>query len=339
MNKALSKKAFSLVELLVSIAIFSLLILLLLQVTNAVSAQWVGGQARIDRRSNGRAILDFMARELQLAQLATSGPQQVDFATTPPTYSTQTFQFIASIKAKQNDANPTFIPQEYLNPHALFWQAPDARITTRGRMSEIGYFVKWVNQKAVLVRFQADPADPANPDNLNPNFLIYDRDTSAEKNSVNWLAKSVIDAVAPADGPADRGWFAENVIGLWIRALDERGRPITKDNSSSPTDLEYQFDSRRGYRDADNVGHGPPALPPVIEVAIVLLDNASAQRIEAGDPLVIQGLVTTNSMDPAKMMDPAGSGDGVASFVASLPVRIRPGARIYSTKIQIPAAK
>ncbi len=337
MSKVPRSRGFTLVELMVSIGILSFLVLLLMGITNAVSSHWVEGQSRNERRGNGRAILDFMARELQLAQLATSGPERIDYATTPPTYSTQTFQFVASVAASQSSANPTFIPDEYLNPHALFWQAADARVTTRGRISEIGYFVKWNGDKPVLVRFQADPADPNDTANLNLNFKIFDRDQS--NNPVNWLEKSVIDAVAPASSPAERGWFAEGVIGLWVRSLDDQGRAISTDNSSSPATVKYQFDSRRGYRDAAGVGHGPPALPSAIEIALVLVDARTAQRFQNGDASIVQGLARANSSDPANMMAPAGSGDGVASFVQDLPPRIRQGARIYSTTIQIPASK
>ncbi len=77
---------FTLVELLVAVAILSILSLLLMVILNQVSAGWSLVQSQIDARQNGRAILTLMASDLRPAALPTdrTNTNNLQFVVDPP---------------------------------------------------------------------------------------------------------------------------------------------------------------------------------------------------------------------------------------------------------------
>ena len=243
-------RAFTLVELLVSTAILSVLLVTLAQTASTVANIWTSGNNRAERRQSGRALVDFVARELKGAAL----PSNLGATTDRPN-----LQFLM---------NPPSVPGAFRNPHALFWQAPIATDTSKGNMAEVGYFVKWVGNRAMLCRFFQNPTDP--------HYFVY---TASRQD--NWINAQVINDAAPADNAtvtggqpnAYRGLFAENVVGFWTRCLDLKGKALV----NTPT---LGFDSRLSYKTTDSTGAqvtvAAPALPSSVEVSLVLLDSRSA---------------------------------------------------------------
>jgi len=253
-------RGFSLVELLVSAAIFTLLLLVLQQILAGSSSAWKLGEARKERMQNARAITDFIALDLESALLPLNRSD------------TGNLQFIV---------NPDGIPAAFKNRDAFFWQAPRATDTVLGEVALLGYFVKWdtanpANPRALLCRFFANYGErEASAITANPNFRLYSQPS-------DWLDASVLQAVAPADAASGyRGLFAENVLGLWVATLDSAGAPVTA--SGQP------FDSRTGYEDS-LLGTLPAcALPSAVEVSVALLDARSAARIT---PALQSALIT-----------------------------------------------
>ena len=328
---------FTLVEILVATAILSLLAGMLMTVANQVGTAWRDGQSQNERRSTGRALLDFMAAEVQQASVGITQPEVIDFKTSPPTYSSLSTHFVASLPAligATGTSYPTTTANgssTYLNPHALFWQAPIARNPAGGALASVGYFVRWVGTEARLCRLQVDAADTA-------NFRVLR--TPRE----NWLNNTILDNLAPASAPTYQGWFGDNVIGLWVRPLDAWGRPIQYEaETSTPQKINngYGFDSRRGYvsngpdgtyGNSDDVKVAGPALPPAVEIAIVTIDSTSARRITTSDVTAIRNLAAAKASDPARMWDAT---DGIPGFITQLPVGLQRTARSYSTTVYL----
>ncbi|QIF00278.1 type II secretion system protein [Roseimicrobium sp. ORNL1] len=241
---------FTLVELLVSTAVLGLLLVFLAQVSNVVAKTWTDSQGRAERRQNGRALVDFIARDLRGAALPVNSG-------TPRTV--PNLQFVLN--------PPTVEPQDR-NPSALFWQAPVGTATAMGDMAVLGYLVRWDGSgpypRAALCRVFLNPGDP--------NHRIY-----LPGHVDSWIDSAVLDAAAPGTRVSGyRGLFAENVIGFWAKCLDVKGNVVTNVTGGG-------FSSRQDYTGRDGssavVTYKAPVLPTSVEVSIVLLDSRSASRI------------------------------------------------------------
>lgn len=245
-----SRTGFTLVELLVSTAVLGLLLVFLAQVANVVAKTWTDSQGRAERRQNGRALVDFIARDLRGAALPVNSG-------TPRTV--PNLQFVL---------NPPTVEARDRNPSALFWQAPVGTTTAMGDMAVLGYLVRWDDSgsypRAMLCRLFLNPGDPLH--------RIY---TPGHVDS--WVDSQMLDAATPGTRASGyRGLFADNVIGFWAKCLDVKGNVVT-----NLTDRG--FSSRQDYsgRDGSNavVTYKAPVLPTSVEISIVLLDSRAASRI------------------------------------------------------------
>ncbi len=266
--------AFTLVELLVSMALLIMLVGMLAQMMNQASAIWNIGEANKERMQDVRAVTEFMASELRTALLPVNRPTQTGL------------QFVV---------NPTSLSGDtYKNRDSVFWQAPCATDQSSGDVAEIGYFVKWDTEKdsprPVLCRFFVNPTDKS-------NFLIYSK-------PADWLNTGIIESVAPATKQFDyNGLFAENVLGLWVDCLDPFTESIDK--------VDHKFDSRKGYTEiTSKVVHSPCALPAAIDLGLVMLDSRSARRLTSN----LKSKITTLAKQSSSAKDFVTEAQKDASF-------------------------
>lgn len=264
----LRRGAFTLPELLVSMAILSLLVVMLSQMVNQAATAWARGESNKERMQDARAVVEFMSNELQSALL-------------PVNRSTQTsLQFVI---------NPTAITAgTFNNRDSVFWQTPQATEQTQGDVAEVGYFVRWdttsvpANPRPILCRFFVNPDDVT-------NFKIY-------SDPAKWLSDQILRDVAPGTKPDYKGLFAENVLGLWVTPLDPTGQPITLDATGASI---TGFDSRKGYKYTDSSGttqtQAACSLPAAIDLGLVTLDSRSAKRITTDLQTQIQALASTST--------------------------------------------
>lgn len=313
-------RAFTLIEMLSAIAVLVMLSAFLFSMLNETSKIWQRAQSQIGPRQNGRAILDYMARDLRcLAQTSDR----------------------TSKTGLQLLVNPSTISSSYLNPGAIFWQAPLATVTTSGKLAEIGYFIRWdkttpSNPKAILCRFLVNPSDTS-------NYLIY-------TNPTEWLSNALLDTVAPGTQnvatPANsfKGWFADNVIGLWVRPLywnpqTKNWAPIIQHGSAGTPYSNYAYDSRLGYSysyggstflksgyvdTATSTDCILNTIPGAIEIVIVMLDATAAKMLTS--------VPAYNVTSPPTI---ASFWSDINSFVNNLPSSLRSSARVYSSIVQL----
>lgn len=327
-----SRRAFTLVELLAAIAVFSLLLVVLFSITENVGTAWVRGEGQMEKRRNSRVLLNLITSDLKSALV----PRAHDFNS-----GSSNLQFVLN--------PPIGLPEDILNPSALFWQAPVGSGTRFGELAEVGYFVKYNASPANgATRFQLcrffvpssvnDPAAPLDPERAtrNPDFLIYDR-----ANRFAWLREDILRKYTDATAPAYRGLFAENIIGFWVRCLDPEGQPITQTASYTKTDGSRvdssaypanTYDSAQGYRYRNASGQvvdvPPPALPHSVQVSIVLLDSRAAANLTAAEADTIrQGYSAVR--DAATL----------SAFVANLPLSVRSSAWEFSARIHLANAQ
>lgn len=303
-------RAFTLIELLVASAIAVMLMVLVLTVMGRTSAIWQDVFARTSSRQSARAALDFMGRELEGARL--------------PVYRARTAN--TNELGLQFLLTPSTIAAEYLNPHAIFFQAPISASNPDGDIGIVGYFVYW------------DMTDPAHPNPQlrrlavgadSPDFKVY-------SDPGNWLDDALVKSLAvPATDAPLRGWFVDGVLALFVRAIDMEGNPISY-YSSPPTLLAsaaavgptYEYDSRRGYRiPSPNPARTilPPVLPRSLEVALVVVSPRAVGRIT-------KKLVPTSGF-----VNPANFWTDIRTFIDGLPANVKSDVRLYSTRIPLPA--
>ena len=296
------QRGFTLLEMMVAMTILVFLVSFLALMSGQMQSFYLSGVAHDERRSQGRALIQVIARELQMASIPPSGPM---FAAGPGV------QFIASVPtAAATTTDPTGVASAYMNPHAIFWQAPIAADQTMGNLAIVGYFVQWSSAKAQLCRLYVPPSDTT-------NYLLY---SLSAGNPQNWL--SVIPTAAPATAAKNyKGWFADNVISFWARCLDSTGQPISQTAAGVKIDGGYGFDSRQGYIDSANVIHPAPALPPFVEIALVTIDQATASRLTAS--------VAATTTTPDKFWT------DITTFTGSLPANVQAGAEVYSTRVPL----
>jgi prepilin-type N-terminal cleavage/methylation domain-containing protein len=187
--RSVRKAGFTLVEILVAVAILTIFGLTLCSLFSESTSIWIRGQNENDYRNRARAALNYIKRDLQVANLAANQPSlagspTLELMTDPP----GTVGF----------------------PDSFFWQAPIATDDrSEGDMAEVGYFVRWINGRGTLCRFFVNPSDPA-------SYKVYSGSPG------QWISQAFLDQVAPGTSASlYRGLFLNDIVGLWIQVFPD----------------------------------------------------------------------------------------------------------------------
>jgi prepilin-type N-terminal cleavage/methylation domain-containing protein len=346
-NSRETRGGFTVVELMVSIAILTVLVAMLAGIFHQVSTTWRLGEGNIERRRGARALTDYIGVELQGAMLPAEGG-----AVAP---GKNNLQFLINPPAGQ-------VPDECRNADAIFWQAPLATETSFGEIAEIGYFVRWIApgieaqkrgataSRPALCRFfvnpsvvETDPGTNAPKISRNKNYLIYTGSDPAA-----WLSPALLNEVASAKAPTYAGLFEENVLGLWIRAYGlgtdsadkTKAQELPRTFYSLPktsTDTNVGYVYKRPYTDLT----GKPAtkderfyLPARVQISIVQIDSHHVARLDPVASTVKALARLTTVRDAAEFMDQLRKNTSDKRLAALLP-----GLRIYATEVNLQNAR
>jgi len=313
------KNAFTLVELLVAMSIFSLLLVILLLMLGEVNRAWVAGERRVESFQNGRAVLELIAREL--AQAAIS--DKLQFVQDP--------NIAAGV--------PTLVP----NASSLFWQAPLAS-STKGNLSVAGYFLTRVDPVGTHSgQYQLRRLHVA-PDNANNYFRIYDAAPNAS--NAPWISALPADAFKEAgeaglSSPANAASsvVSDGILAFWARCLDGNGNPIPWLSSSATVNgntaaAPLKFNSAAHFQapaagSTDAVRYTDPAatvpahrLPSAVELTVVTIDSRALQQ----NPVIPQiEAATTPDQVPSK----------IDKFLQDARANGLTSARVFSTTVRL----
>jgi hypothetical protein len=126
--------------------------------------------------------------------------------------------------------------------------------------------------------------------------------------------------------------LAENVLALWVQALDGLGNPIQQANN--PSLNGEAFDSRYsfGYTNYLYTNNGnpvpatnaAPTLPCAVQIAIVVLDSRTARLLTG----------TANEKPAPSTLSGNFWGD-IQHFYTNLPSAIQKGAEIQTSTVEI----
>jgi prepilin-type N-terminal cleavage/methylation domain-containing protein len=312
MNK---RSAFSLVEVLVALAVFALLLIILAGAYSGIDRAVSQTNARREANATGRATLEWITRDLE--RIRPPAPGSVWCVT----QNTNTNRPTATLGAQFLIASTNQISTINLNPDAAFWQVASEEGTGR-TTAIIGYFVRWVTEtnnsiattRPVLCRLYLNQTNAA-------AAAIYTSTNS-------WLNDNLLTNAPGNAAGSYRGWFADNIHSIWFRALDANGDPITT-NSSSIAFPNGSFDSRLGYLSGTNRIMGP-ALPASVEVAVIVMN-----------PHRLQGNTATYPVPSGLGTNPVTFWSDIQSAMndTTIPRQIRESLRLYSTRVPLPYAK
>lgn len=267
-----SSTAFSLVELLVSCAVLTMLLLMLTSITRHAGDLWSSGSSRVEAFQAARAGFDNMTRLLSQATLNTYW--DYDNPNSPTRYIRK-----SELHFLVDDAATALGGGNYYG-QAVFFQAPgnfnaaSATGTASGGIRDS--LTGLLNACGFFVEFGSDQGRGWVPEGLNvPAKERY--------RLMMWLQPSQELSVY-SDGSDSRVWLdrakteavpiADNIIMLvvWPKEPDRQATKVLPD--------EYYYDSREGANSVPQPANANQ-LPPLLQVAMVAIDESSAARMNA----------------------------------------------------------
>jgi hypothetical protein len=324
------------VELLVSLSVLILMVGLLAQAL--ASAQLGLGNLRnsAQRRQDAGTVLANIAKDLR----ASLTPMNRSFEGADAL--SGQFQFLI---------NPPGVPltasssTALANPNTIFWSA--AVSNSVGATGLVGYVVRWGTTPSgapqpLLCRMFLNTAQAA------PQLAQLQAATP----TTQWANTSLVSTYAPADlNDGYQGWVADNVLALYVRALDPTMTPITQyarkvtgmsalqyyqgglytvlgatAGASSISGNLVQYDSRQGYQytsSGNTIDMYGPSLPAAIEIVIVAAEPKDIGRLPTTLPASVFASTTYNANSDMWV--------NVTNYMAGLPSSLKKSARAYST--------
>jgi len=283
------RRAFTLVELLVSMAIFVVLVLLVFSITDQVGRAWRGTTGAIEQWQSARAGFEAMTRRISQATLNTTwayftGPNGSGALTLSDPRSYGRYSELHFISDRGANLLGAVRPAA---ADAVFFQAP------LGHTSASAYALPHLlNTCGFYIAFNSD-AD------FRPDLGIFSRVTPRRRFRLMELVvpseKMTVYASSDPSAP-DYGenydWFtepigdgyarplADNVVALFI--LPRYSRFDT--SSGALLAPGYRYNSRASHPFTDpetgTQGNTLHQLPPLLEITMVALDEGSAVRLD-----------------------------------------------------------
>lgn len=351
------RRGFTLVEVLVSLTVLSIIIVLLVALTDQTTKIWRGSSGKIEAFRNARGAFESLTQTLSQATLNTyydyfdaQGARINPETTAPAKYDRYSeLHFISGpaplllTGASQPDGTPY---AEAASGHALFFQAPLGFTLDRDAkkldnvLNSIGYFVEFGSDKDLLPDFVADEIEPRYRYRLvqfiqpSEDVGIYTeawttRDTNT---GANWFRTPL----GSTDRPARI--LAENVIAMVVQPKRSQ-REFEANPGLPPLARDYAYDSRPKSPSTSVTRY---QLPPLVEITLVAIDEASATRLQSefGDQPPLQAILGGKQLFTtiADTNIPAPFQQDLAELEAALRKK-NLNYRIFSSEVIIRASK
>jgi len=294
--------AFTLVEILVSLAVLTILLLISAQVIGQVQSTWTASNARVSQFREARTAFDIITRNLSQATLNT----YVDYSTS---YLSDTASILTAAPEKyERKSDLQFIcgpaggggglvngagtaDDSVLPGHAVFFQAPlgvshtPALVGLDRLLCARGYFVKFSSDA-----FFRPPFLPSG--GLRYRYRLMEYSPPAEKNLIyttgtattgtSWYGNAGAE-MATDENPENLSLtrpVADNILTLIISPQLERAIAI---GGAEPTRIASKFAYDSSVISTSIPGLGVQGtqhlLPPLVRVVLVAIDERSAQRL------------------------------------------------------------
>jgi uncharacterized protein (TIGR02599 family) len=346
-------RAFTLVELMMSVALISLIALLLVSMTNSTSATWRYTTGRIEQFRGADNAFESMTRRLSQATLNTY------------------WDYLDASGNPRNAANPAFVPKQYGRMSELrfvtgnmtvgakklvssgslrrptqgvFFQAPLGFVDDTTNFSGLdnlintwGYYVEFrddaltrptfISQTLVPLRYRYRLMELMQPSN---SLSIYKYTSQMNYVGKNWFTDALPTSAAAATANAANHVLAENVIALILQPkLSKKDELATGQTLSK----DYSYDSTVTVATPEI--NPKNQLPPIVQVTLVAIDETSANRIANGaTPPAIDATLDTLFTDTSQFNADMDSLQKILSGMKP-PVSYR----VFTTNVSIRGAK
>ncbi len=357
-------RAFTLVEMLVSLTVLSLMMLFLFSIVALVSSDWKASAAYSNEFQEAQDAFNDMTRHLSEATLNTySDYNYTSSSTAPPTYVRQSeLRFITGpattlLSGVNSQPHPT---------HAMFFIAPLGSSSSCSGLPNLlntcGYYIEYNNNSTSEPAFLASITSAVRSRDRLMEMIVPSESMTIYKYT---SGPTPIPTAGPncltysgytwfTDGfsltPSPTHILAENVIALIILprltsySVDSTGTTTVAATALAPT---YSYDSSPTPTfTAPVLSTDPNAailnwknqVPPLVQVTLVAMDEASALRQPAGDVITNLGL-TSLFQSAGSLTDPtqAGYAQDMQTLKNALTAK-KINYRVFSTTVAIKSA-
>ncbi|MBE7157257.1 MAG: hypothetical protein INR62_02255 [Rhodospirillales bacterium] len=263
------------VELLVGMLVAVIFIGLMIGVTSQISSVVRNTNSKLDAFQGAQAAFDLMTQKLADATLNTY--YDYDSSTAPTKYLRRSdLHFLVSQNSAINARFPAAHPG---SGQSIFCQVPAAYSNSatyanaQGVLNACGYFVQFGSDKnyrpnAITTgteHFRYQLMQSVQPTESNGIYADFEGTTAEDGTTCQWILPLRTGALP----------IATNVIALivWPR--------LSPTDTSTAISTDYQYNSRQGLPSPQNALQSEQ-LPPILQISLVAIDAASAQRLENG---------------------------------------------------------
>lgn len=308
----LAARAFTLVEVLVSLAVLAILLMISAEVIGTVQTTWTSTNARVSQFREARTAFDIITRNLSQATLNTyldydnnylkSEDPSAATTTAPSRYERQSdLRFVCGPAAGGRGLDKPLVAAggdaSVLPGHAVFFQAPlgvahDPSFAGLDRLlCGRGYFVQFTSDEFFRPQFIASG-------NLHYRYRLMEYSPPAEQNLIYadpdtksaWLSQAGI-PLRRNETAVNRSLtrpIADNIIALVISPMIDNAAAVgaaaggAAARSSTIIAEDFVYDSEV-IKLENQLGLGPQGtqylLPPLVRVVLVAIDEHSAERL------------------------------------------------------------
>lgn len=354
---ARKRTGMTLIEVLVSVAVFSLISVLLFGLFSATqnTSSILLGQGL--QRQDAAWILHSMSQELRTALRSVSGTDESIFPLSPPFGAD--LSRVAAARQAALLINPAGIEESLRHVNTIFWLSESSRAGKPVKL--LGYAVRYEQTpegpRPRLLRLEADREtafsslerlrDPSTPEG------------GSDGGSPRWVTTDLFAELAPGTrDEAFQGWVSDTILALFVWALDPEMKPIilpvrptrgidyVRDTGirfdSEVRTLMHEsgpfFDSMSGYqyrRTTDSnrvVNVFGPAFPAAVQIVLVA---ATPQAIRLLQEVPTVPPNRWNRVTNHNVLPSWNPWLQVDDFLNGLPEGVRRGTRIYSTAVPV----
>jgi prepilin-type N-terminal cleavage/methylation domain-containing protein len=258
----MKRAAFTLVELLVSMAIFLVVVGMLVAIFGDVSRIWIAGNARMTTLQGGRAILDFVSRDVRsIAPPKTfvRRPAGAYFSQNPVNtlgidpYPLAYLQFVQDAGGTGNsldaylpelpDGKGGTGPQRIVPKSSNFFGQMHGEPTVNGDLWIVGYYL--ADDPDGVRRLYRTLVAPDASDGAYGIFANAKGVTNGNSVSDSWIYDAKLFQPWSEEKRYGASPIAEHVAAFWVTCLDFAGDPIPwlKDASNYQNSAPLKFDS------------------------------------------------------------------------------------------------